>query len=119
MSAEWPYAKLAKVASKCGGPEKFLGLVKNQAFQEGEKAGKIKMIPIAIGTLGLGVLGTVGIQKFQEHKYSKLTKRKVTPTEAAEAEDLLIQGMKAAEQDEAEQSDKYEDNESDKKEPHE
>ena len=103
MSAEWSYAQLAKLASKFGGPEKLMGLVKSRAFQEGLKAGKIKMIPIAIGTLGLGVLGTVGIQKFQDHKYNKRTNCKVTATEAAEAEDLLIKGMEAAEQDEAEQ----------------
>lgn len=109
MSAEWSYAKLAKLASKFGGPEKLLGIVKTRAFQKGFKAGKIKMIPIAIGTFGLGVLSTVVIQKFKEHKYYKLTKREVTAAEAAEAEDLLIQGMKSAEQDEAEQLD--EDNE--------
>lgn len=70
------------------------------------------MIPFAIGALGFGVLSTLGIQKFQEHKNSKLTKSKVTTAEAAEAEDLLIQGMKAAFQDEVEQSlNKNEDNE--------
>lgn len=118
MSAEWPYAKLAKLASKCGGPKKLMGLVKSRAFQDGVKAGRIQMVPIALVTLGLGVLGTLEIKKFQEHKYSKLNKCKVTAAEAAEAENLLIQGMEAAEQDKAEQSiKKAENNEPDKEGP--
>ena len=110
MSVEWPYAKLAKLASKYGGPEKLMALVKSRNFQkgveaglqEGVKAGRIQMIPVALGTLVLGVLGTLGIKQYQKNKYSKLTKCKVTEAEAAKAEDLLIKGMKAAEQDKPE-----------------
>ncbi len=102
MSAEWPYAKLAKLASNFGGPEKFMAIVKNRSFQEGVRAGKVKMIPVIFGALGLGILGTVGFQKYKEYKFTKKTKCKKAADEAAEAENILIQGMKAADQDESE-----------------
>lgn len=104
MSAEWSYAQLSKRASSVGGPEKLLKIVKSRAFQEGLKKGKIQMIPVAAGGLVIGILGTVGVSKWNESRKLKMTDQDITKDEALAAEKILIQKMQNAEEDEARQA---------------
>lgn len=101
MSANWSYAQLSQLASTVGGPEKLLKIVKSRAFQEGLKKGRIQMIPIAAGGLVIGILGTVGVNKWNESRKLKMTDRDITKDEALAAEEILIQKIQNAEKGEA------------------
>lgn len=105
MSVEWSYAQLSKMASSVGGPEKLLKIVKSRAFQEGLKKGRIQMIPFAAGGLVIGILGTVGINKWNEFRKLKVTDRDIPEDEALAAEEILIQKIQDAKGGETEQSD--------------
>ena len=96
MSAEWSYAQLSKMASRVGGPEKLLKIIKSKAFQEGIKKRKSQMIPVAAGGLIIGIVGTVGINKWNESRKIKATEQHIPEDEALVAEELLIQKIQEA-----------------------
>lgn len=104
MAANWSYAQLSQLASTVGGPEKLLRVVKNRAFQEGLKKGRIQMIPIAAGGLVIGILGTVGVNKWNESRKLIITDRDITKDEALAAEEILIQKIQNVKKEETEQA---------------
>lgn len=105
MSANWSYAQLSQLASTVGGPEKLLKIVKSGAFQEGLKKGKIQMIPVVAGGLVIGILGTMGVTKWNESRKLKMADRDITKDKALAAEEILIQKIQNAKEGETEQAD--------------
>lgn len=102
MAKDWPYAKLTKAASLAGGPEKLVELIKSEEFAKGANAMKKKMAPWMVVATGVGIAGTLLIQKTNKW----LENRKVEKTEAsaiaAEAEAMLISELQKAEKSEQE-----------------
>lgn len=98
MSITWDYTKLSALAKTHGGPENLLKIVTDNSLKRGikigTKAGIYKMLPLTIGALGLGILGTIGYQKWQEHRKTKLAETLAATSSASEAEEALIQIIK-------------------------
>ena len=57
------------------------------------------MIPVAAGGLVIGILGTVGLNKWNESRKIKMTDQDIAEDEALTAEELLMQKMQEAKED--------------------
>jgi hypothetical protein len=85
LSASWDYAQLAKTASEHGGPQPYLGLVKDVAKGEGRAQGA------AVGAV-LTALGMVAGKKVYAHLQEWRARKEL----AADAERELLRGMQDA-----------------------
>ena len=82
MSADWDYAQLTKTATKFGGPENYLQLVKDASFSDGMQKGAGIGGLVGAGIAGL-IVGAVELKKRHDEKKAA----------AAEAEKVLIAKM--------------------------
>lgn len=103
MAADWGYSKLSHSAKLNGGPEKYLAKIAKYNYQQGMKAGKKSQTPVIMGAILVSGLVVEGIHRapaiiqFCKNKFGK---EEITAEEAKEAEEILIHGMKEAEQNE-------------------
>jgi hypothetical protein len=102
MSDDWDYAQLAKVAKDYGGPKELIRKIKIKSYQNGQLAEKAKQNPKLFVMFGVGVLVTIGAVKLIEIFEKKFDKNVISDEEADEAEEMLIQQIKLAEQHENE-----------------
>lgn len=109
MAADWGYSKLSHSAKLNGGPEKYLAKIAKYNYQQGMKAGKKSQTPLIVGGMILTGLAVEcyhrapAIIEFCKSKLNKKEEPEVTAEEAKEAEEILIHGMKEAEQKEQEE----------------
>ena len=99
MAKDWDYAQMTHEASLAGGPEKWVELIKDEAFANGMSEMKGKMAPLLAVAAGLGAGGMLLIQAIQK-RVAKRKEEKCKSAELAEkAEarlvDKLRQGEKA------------------------
>lgn len=100
MAKDWPYAKLTKAASLAGGPEKWVELIKREEFAKGAGAMKKKMAPWIVVATGVGVAGTLLIQKTTKWLENRKAAKEESATIAAEAEAMLISELHQVEKSE-------------------
>lgn len=97
MAKDWDYALLTKEASKYGGPESYLDIVKKAAYNNGAADKQDEMVPliIAVGFVftAVGALGTYAVQKGAQWFNNRLEQKRLEAERAAEAERMLIQKM--------------------------
>ena len=101
MAIDWGYSKLSHSAKQNGGPEKYLAKIAKYNYQQGMKAGKKSQTPIIVGAIIVGGLVVEGIHKAPkiiEFCKSNFGKDEIKEEEVKEAEEILIRGMKAAEE---------------------
>lgn len=98
MAKDWDYAQMSHAASLAGGPEKWLELIKSEEFTKGVAKGtsemKGKMAPWLVVAAGIGVGGTLLIQKANEWARNRKEEKEQSAKRAAEAEAMLISHLK-------------------------
>ena len=98
MAKDWNYAQMSHAASLAGGPEKWVELIKSEEFAKGVAEGasdaKEKMAPWILIATGVGIAGTLIFQKTYKWIVGHKEGRQCSAEIAAEAESMLISGLK-------------------------
>ena len=94
MAKDWDYAKMSHEASLAGGPEKWLELTKSEEFAKGVAKGMSKMAPWLVVATGIGVGGTLLVQKANEWAQKRKELKKQSAKDAMVAEAMLISHLK-------------------------
>ncbi len=90
MAKNWDYAKMSEMASKHGGPEKWIEDIKRKSYADGVEDAKCKwLVPILFIGMGMGSICTVGGRKIKELVIAKKDKRKRIEQDAFWAEQKL------------------------------
>ena len=79
----WSYAELSKIAKHHGSPEKLIESIMNA----GKKAGRVQMVPVVIGALGVGYAVREVVNYLKEKKAQ-------SEKNFEEAKAEIIQGIK-------------------------
>lgn len=82
---EFEYAKLSKLASQVGGPEKFIEIVfsdgetigYNNGFEKGCTQGRIEGVILTTGLISIGTFIFSGVSYFKNRKRKKILMRQL------------------------------------------
>lgn len=97
MATDWDYAQMSHTASLAGGPEKWVELIKNEAFSNGITKGiretKGKLAPWIVVAAGVGVVGTLLAQQTYEWVMNRKEEKQLSVERATDAEAMLISSL--------------------------
>lgn len=97
MSKDWPYAKMAQDAANTGGPEKWLEVIRKEAYDAGASDMKNALVlPLLAAGVGIGAVCIIGGQKIHKWVVEKKQERLITEQEVAEAEEYLKKELSEA-----------------------
>lgn len=97
MSKDWPYAKMAQDAADAGGPDKWIKVIKEAAYDAGAADMKHKLVlPLLATGIGFGSVCVIGVQKFYKWAAEKKRERLTAAQEAVEAEEYLKEKLTEA-----------------------
>lgn len=97
MSKDWPYAKMAQDAANAGGPDQWLEVIKQTAYDAGASDMKNTLVaPLLLIGVGIGTVGVIGYQKIKKWVSEKKEEKMLTEQETAQAEKFLKKELEDA-----------------------
>ena len=97
MSKDWSYAKMAQDAANAGGPDKWLAVIKEAAYDAGATDMKNALVfPLLATGVGIGAVCVIGGRKIHKWVVEKKQERLITEQEAADAEEYLKKELSEA-----------------------
>ena len=99
MGKDWPYAKMSHEASEAGGPEKWVEMIKHDAYENGAEDMQEKMMLWVYVAAGVGALTTFLAQKVKNHIEKKKEEKQKRADSAKEATEKIIEYMAEEKED--------------------